>query len=84
MYVFSILDNKGFLCRMSFACSIFQEPAPLYELAMLALDSADSGWTIADGPKEDLAKYVTDFLQSHAAMLLDYFGLQIDEVRNYQ
>ena len=57
-----------------------QEPAPLYDLAMLALDSEDSGWTPADGPKEDLANYVTDFLKSHSAMLLDYFAIHIDEV----
>ena len=53
----------------------------MYDLAMLALDSEDSGWTAADGPKEELATYVTDFLKSHAAMLHDYFALEIDDVR---
>lgn len=58
-----------------------QEPAPIFELAMLALDNEDSGWTPVDGPKEDLARYVVDFLTSHSEMLKDYFSLQIDKVR---
>ncbi|XP_055972305.1 DNA mismatch repair protein Mlh1-like [Sorex fumeus] len=33
------------------------EPAPLFDLAMLALDSPESGWTEEDGPKEGLAEY---------------------------
>ncbi|XP_076460299.1 DNA mismatch repair protein Mlh1-like isoform X2 [Babylonia areolata] len=58
------------------------EAAPLYDLALLALHSADSGWTPADGPKEDLARYVKQFLLSHADMLQDYFALHIDQEGN--
>ena len=58
-----------------------KEPAPIYDLAMLALESEESGWSEADGPKEDLAKYIVDFLKSKAEMLDDYFSMQIDEVR---
>ena len=47
---------------------------------MLALDSDESGWTEDDGPKEQLAQYVQDLLQSKAEMMNDYFSLQIDEV----
>lgn len=47
---------------------------------MLALDSSDSGWTESDGPKEDLALYIVDFLKSKAEMLQDYFSMEIDEV----
>ena len=47
---------------------------------MLALNSEESGWTEADGPKEDLAQYIVDFLKSKAEMLDDYFSMQIDEV----
>ena len=61
-----------------------QEPAPIYELAMLALDSAESGWTEADGPKEDLAKYIVDFLRTKAEMLADYYSMEINEVRDYK
>lgn len=47
---------------------------------MLALDLEESGWTEADGPKEDLAKYIVEFLTSKAEMLLDYFSIELDSV----
>ncbi len=47
---------------------------------MLALDSEESGWTEADGPKPHLAQYIVDFLKSKAEMLLDYFSIEVDEV----
>ncbi|XP_044531474.1 DNA mismatch repair protein Mlh1 [Gracilinanus agilis] len=58
------------------------EPAPLYELAMLALDHPESGWTEEDGPKEGLAEYIVEFLKKKAEMLADYFSLEIDEEGN--
>lgn len=57
-----------------------QEPAPLFDLAMLALDSPESGWTEEDGPKEGLAEYIVEFLKKKTEMLADYFSLEIDEV----
>ncbi|XP_022080123.1 DNA mismatch repair protein Mlh1-like isoform X2 [Acanthaster planci] len=57
-------------------------PASIYDLAMLALDSEESGWTEEDGPKEQLAQYVLQLLQSKAEMLADYFSLQIDKEGN--
>ncbi|XP_047208530.1 DNA mismatch repair protein Mlh1 [Girardinichthys multiradiatus] len=57
-------------------------PTPLYDLAMLALDSEESGWTEEDGPKEGLAQYIVDFLKKNAEMLEDYFSLEIDEDGN--
>ncbi len=59
-----------------------QEPASIYDLALLALDSSDSGWTEADGPKPDLARFVQQLLQGKAEMMDDYFSMQIDEVRS--
>ncbi|KAI6074841.1 DNA mismatch repair protein Mlh1 [Aix galericulata] len=56
------------------------EAAPLYELAMLALEDPESGWTEEDGPKEGLAEYIVEFLKKKAEMLKDYFSLEIDEV----
>ncbi|XP_014663544.1 PREDICTED: DNA mismatch repair protein Mlh1-like isoform X2 [Priapulus caudatus] len=53
-------------------------PAPIYELAMLALDSEESGWSETDGSKEELARYVVDFLSSQSEMLLDYFSIHIE------
>ncbi|XP_046569865.1 DNA mismatch repair protein Mlh1-like [Haliotis rubra] len=58
------------------------EPAPIYDLAMMALDSAESGWTEADGPKEDLAQYIVDFLKTKAPMLEDYFSVEVDKSGN--
>ena len=52
----------------------------MHELALLALDSADSGWSSSDGPKPELAQFVVDLLTSKADMLADYFSLQISSV----
>uniref|UniRef100_A0A8C8ATU3 DNA mismatch repair protein MLH1 n=1 Tax=Otus sunia TaxID=257818 RepID=A0A8C8ATU3_9STRI len=58
------------------------EPAPLYELSMLALEDPESGWTEEDGPKEGLAEYIVEFLKKKSEMLKDYFSLEIDEEGN--
>lgn len=47
---------------------------------MMALDLEESGWTDADGPKEDLASYILKFLTSKSEMLRDYFSMEIDQV----
>ena len=52
-------------------------PPSVYELALLALDQEEAGWKESDGSKEDLAKHVTITLASHAAMLADYFSLEV-------
>lgn len=57
-----------------------ETPAPVYDLAMLALESEESGWTEEDGPKEGLAQYIVDFLKKKAEMLEDYFSMEIDQV----
>lgn len=57
-----------------------QNPVPLYDLAMLALDSEESGWTDEDGSKEGLAQYIVDFLKQKTEMLEEYFSLEIDGV----
>ncbi|XP_052803937.1 DNA mismatch repair protein Mlh1-like isoform X2 [Mya arenaria] len=58
------------------------EPAPIYELAMMALEMEESGWTDGDGPREDLASYIVNFLSSKADLLLDYFSIEIDKSGN--
>uniref|UniRef100_A0A452J5U4 DNA mismatch repair protein MLH1 n=1 Tax=Gopherus agassizii TaxID=38772 RepID=A0A452J5U4_9SAUR len=58
------------------------ESAPLYDLAMLALENPESGWTEDDGPKEGLAEYIVEFLKKKTEMLKDYFSLEIDEDGN--
>ncbi|KAM4706099.1 DNA mismatch repair protein Mlh1 isoform 2-T2 [Rhinophrynus dorsalis] len=66
----------------NFGIMRLSESAPLYELAMIALDSSESGWTEEDGPKEGLAEYIVQFLQKKSEMLKDYFSLEIDEEGN--
>ncbi|XP_033917892.1 DNA mismatch repair protein Mlh1 isoform X2 [Melopsittacus undulatus] len=58
------------------------EPASIYELAMLALEDPESGWTEEDGPKEGLAEYIVEFLKKKAEMLKEYFSLEIDQEGN--
>ncbi|KAM6956701.1 DNA mismatch repair protein Mlh1 [Aplochiton taeniatus] len=58
------------------------EAASLYDLAMLALDSVESGWSEEDGPKEGLAKYIVDFLMKKSDMLEDYFSMEVDQEGN--
>uniref|UniRef100_UPI00358E3AA8 DNA mismatch repair protein Mlh1 isoform X2 n=1 Tax=Myxine glutinosa TaxID=7769 RepID=UPI00358E3AA8 len=60
----------------------FSNPAPLYKLAMLALESPQSGWTEEDGPHEELAQHVVSSLQNKAEMLRDYFSVEIDSDDN--
>ncbi|KAI5630128.1 DNA mismatch repair protein Mlh1, partial [Silurus asotus] len=62
----------------NFSVLWFLNPAPLYDLAILALDCEESGWTEEDGPKEGLAQYIVDFLKKKAEMLEDYFSVKID------
>ncbi|XP_071956008.1 DNA mismatch repair protein Mlh1-like [Antedon mediterranea] len=54
-------------------------PAPIHELAMLALESDESGWTEADGTKEELATYIKDLLTSKAEMMKEYFSIEINQ-----
>ncbi len=54
-------------------------PAPIRELALIALDSKEAGWTEADGKKEDLADYVCKCLVDRADMLDDYFSMEISD-----
>lgn len=66
----------------NFGLMRFTSPLPLYELAMIALDSEEAGWTEADGSKDELAQSVKDLLSSKAAMLEDYFSIEIDSLGN--
>ncbi|XP_071450972.1 DNA mismatch repair protein Mlh1 [Hetaerina americana] len=56
----------------------FSEPVPLYDLGLMAIQSKSSGWTEADGSQTSLAEFISCFLSSKSAMLLDYFSISID------
>ncbi|CAK9807844.1 DNA mismatch repair protein Mlh1 [Anthophora quadrimaculata] len=60
----------------------FSEPIPLYDLAMLGLDSEEAGWTEDDGPKQELATSVKELLLEKTEMLREYFSIVIDKRGN--
>jgi len=72
-----ILEDFGHFGQLKLS-----EPAPLYDLLLLALDSESNGWDPSQGNKEDLARQMEQFLIAKADMLLDYFSLEIDETGN--
>uniref|UniRef100_A0A1Y1K4T7 DNA mismatch repair protein S5 domain-containing protein n=1 Tax=Photinus pyralis TaxID=7054 RepID=A0A1Y1K4T7_PHOPY len=55
------------------------DPLPLKELARLALDLAETGWTEEDGNKDELAEKVQEILTEKGDMLKAYFSIDIDE-----
>ncbi|KAG1685931.1 DNA mismatch repair protein Mlh1 [Nymphon striatum] len=66
----------------NFGIMRLQEPISVTELAVLALNSKESGWTEEHGKKEELALYVVQLLVSKAEMLNDYYSLRIDQKGN--
>ncbi|XP_043518406.1 DNA mismatch repair protein Mlh1 isoform X2 [Frieseomelitta varia] len=60
----------------------FSEALPLYDIAMLGLDTEEAGWTEEDGPKEELATNVKELLLEKADMLKEYFSIVIDKKGN--
>ncbi|KAL3286345.1 hypothetical protein HHI36_000853 [Cryptolaemus montrouzieri] len=76
LYQFVIYNfqNLGFI-KLS-------EGVSIYELAMMALNLPETGWTPEDGDKDELAKRIVEILIDNNAMLLDYFSLEIDKDGN--
>ncbi|XP_076295703.1 DNA mismatch repair ATPase Mlh1 isoform X2 [Lasioglossum baleicum] len=60
----------------------FSDPIPVYDLALLGLESSEAGWTEEDGKKEDLATSVKEILFEKADMLKEYFSVIIDKKGN--
>uniref|UniRef100_A0A1B6DT03 DNA mismatch repair protein MLH1 n=1 Tax=Clastoptera arizonana TaxID=38151 RepID=A0A1B6DT03_9HEMI len=60
----------------------FKEPLPLMELCKLGLECPESEWTTKDGPKEILATEAANLLLNKAAMIRDYFSIDISEMGN--
>lgn len=56
----------------------FSSPISIKELAMCYLDSEESEWIETDGPKDDLAKQMTDHFIEKKEMLDDYFSIEVD------
>ncbi|XP_011646226.1 DNA mismatch repair protein Mlh1 [Pogonomyrmex barbatus] len=66
----------------NFAVIKFSERISLFDLAMIALDSGETGWTEEDGPKEELAARVKELLLEKADMMNEYFSIVMDKVGN--
>lgn len=69
----------------NFGCFGFiklSNPASLLELVLIALDLEECGWTELDGPKDQIATEVVRRLTDNAAMLMEYFSVEIDEDQN--
>ncbi|PSN44864.1 DNA mismatch repair protein Mlh1 [Blattella germanica] len=60
----------------------FTNPLPLYETALLGLNSEESGWKPEDGDKDELGKSVEELLQEKSPMLDEYFSTIIDSQAN--
>ncbi|XP_026476926.1 DNA mismatch repair protein Mlh1 isoform X2 [Ctenocephalides felis] len=68
-----ILYDFGNLGMLSLTNSV-----SIKELALLALDSPECGWTEEDGDKQDLASKVEYLLTEKSPMLSEYFSLTIE------
>lgn len=55
------------------------DPVSIKELALIALDLPETGWTEEDGSKTELAQRVTEILTEKCEMLFEYFSMEIDE-----
>ncbi|XP_050457163.1 DNA mismatch repair protein Mlh1 isoform X2 [Cataglyphis hispanica] len=60
----------------------FSERLSLFDLAMIALDSGETGWTEEDGPKDELAARIKELLLEKADMMNEYFSIVLDKVGN--
>ncbi|XP_015432444.1 PREDICTED: DNA mismatch repair protein Mlh1 [Dufourea novaeangliae] len=60
----------------------FSDEIPLYDLALLGLDTEESGWTEKDGDKKELATNAKELLLEKADMLKEYFSIVIDKKGN--
>lgn len=66
----------------NFACYNFSSKISIYELAILALNMSETGWTPEDGEKTELSKRITEILIEKGPMLEQYFSIKIDEEGN--
>jgi len=55
-------------------------PPKVKDLALLALEQEEAGWSPEDGDKEDLAGHVVDMLAGKRDMLADYFSLEFEMI----
>jgi len=65
----------------NFGYQALQEPVPLSQLALLALEDKfdeSNPWDDSDGSKEEFSRQVSELLREKAEMLKEYLGVYID------
>ena len=55
-------------------------PPKVKDLALLALEQEEAGWSPEDGDKEELAGHVVDLLAGKKDMLEDYFSVEFEMI----
>ena len=55
-------------------------PPKVIDLARLALEQVEAGWSPKDGDKEELAGHVAELLEGKKEMLADYFSLELEVI----
>lgn len=51
----------------------------IYDLAIIALNTEESGWTPEDGPVEELSERIVEILIGKAPLLKEYYNLCITD-----
>ena len=59
-------------------CAAAVSPPKVMDLALLALEQEEAGWSLGDRDKEELAGHVVDLLQGKKEMLADYCSLEFE------
>merc|ERR1719219_2725878 len=85
------LVNSSQLSRLLFRQILFSKfsslpvirlcnPPRVLDLALLALDLEEVGWSPEDGEKADIAEQVCCRLEEQSAMLAEYFSLELETI----
>jgi len=85
------LANTTRLTSLLFRQIIFQDfgnlsvlrltpPPAVMDLALLALEQDEAGWSPEDGDKQELAGHVVNLLKGKKEMLADYFSLEFEMI----
>ena len=75
--LFSLLFRQIILQDFGNVSVLRLSPPPKVDLALLALEQEESGWSPGDGDKEELAGHVVDLLHGKREMLRACINSQI-------
>lgn len=63
----------------NFSLIKFEDSLCVKQLALLALETEECGWTEEDGSKDELADKVREILVEKSQLLKEYFGIHVTE-----